>query len=31
MHQAGRMRIALHGYNTEEDVRRFFTVLDGAL
>jgi len=31
MHQAGRMRIALHGYNTAEDVHRFFEVLDGAL
>lgn len=31
MHQAGRMRIALHGYNTQADVERFFTVLDRAL
>ena len=31
MHQAGRMRLALHGYNTDEDVRRFFEVLDNVL
>lgn len=27
MHSAGRMRIAIHGYNTEEDVDRFLSVL----
>lgn len=27
MHNAGRIRIAIHGYNTEEDVHRFLNVL----
>lgn len=27
MHNAGRIRIAIHGYNTEEDVRKFLSVL----
>lgn len=27
MHNAGRIRIAVHGYNTAEDIRRFLTVL----
>jgi selenocysteine lyase/cysteine desulfurase len=27
MHNAGRIRIALHGYNTREDVKRLFEVL----
>jgi len=31
MHQAGRMRLALHGYNTSEDVAKFFQALDSAL
>lgn len=31
MAQAGRMRIAIHGYNTEQDIERFLTVLTGAL
>ena len=31
MAQAGRMRVAIHGYNTEEDITRFLTVLTGAL
>jgi len=31
MHQAGRLRLALHGYNTPADVNRFFEVLDLAL
>ncbi len=29
MHQAGRIRVALHGYNTEEDVERLLAVLEG--
>jgi cysteine desulfurase/selenocysteine lyase len=28
MHHAGRIRLALHGYNRPEDVERFFAVLD---
>jgi selenocysteine lyase/cysteine desulfurase len=28
MHHAGRIRLALHGYNTRDDVDRFFEVLD---
>lgn len=31
MHNAGRIRIALHGYNTQEDVDRFLSVLGGLL
>lgn len=31
MHQAGRLRVALHGYNTPGDVERFFGALDGLL
>ena len=31
MHQAGRMRVALHGYNTQEDVNQFLTTLRAAL
>lgn len=31
MHQAGRMRISLHGYNTESDVRKFFEVFDAVV
>jgi selenocysteine lyase/cysteine desulfurase len=31
MHHAGRIRIALHGYNTEEDVTRLLTVLRRVL
>lgn len=31
MHHAGRIRMALHGYNTEEDVSRFLEVLGRAL
>jgi cysteine desulfurase / selenocysteine lyase len=31
MHQAGRLRLALHGYNTDADVSRFFEVLDSIL
>lgn len=31
MHHAGRIRIALHGYNTTGDVVRLLSVLDGAL
>jgi len=27
MHHAGRIRIAVHGYNTEDDIRRFLRVL----
>lgn len=29
MHHAGRLRVALHGYNTEEDVARLLAVLEG--
>ncbi len=31
MHQAGRLRVALHGYNTQEDVSQFLTILDTVL
>jgi len=31
MHQAGRMRLSFHGYNTPDDVQRFFEALDKAL
>lgn len=31
MHHAGRIRIALHGYNTEDDVTRLLSVLKQAL
>jgi len=31
MHTAGRMRVALHGYNTAADVERFLAALAGAL
>jgi len=31
MHQAGRLRVALHGYNTQEDVQRLFASLDANL
>ena len=31
MHQAGRLRVALHGYNTANDVSRFFEILDNCL
>ena len=31
MHQAGRLRIAVHGYNTKEDIARFLYKLAGAL
>jgi selenocysteine lyase/cysteine desulfurase len=31
MHQAGRLRVALHGYNTFADVERFLSALHGAL
>ncbi len=31
MGQAGRMRVAIHGYNTAEDVDNFLNVLAGAL
>lgn len=31
MHQAGRLRVALHGYNTSADVERFFYALDDLL
>lgn len=31
MHQAGRMRVAVHGYNTEEDVEKLLATLRGAL
>ncbi len=31
MHQAGRIRVAIHGYNTEEDVERLLSVLKAAL
>ena len=29
--QAGRIRIAIHGYNSETDIEHFLTVLTGAL
>ena len=31
MSQAGRMRVAIHGYNNAADIDRFLTVLTGAL
>jgi len=31
MHQAGRLRLSLNAYNTEEDVQTFFRVLDKTL
>ena len=31
MHQAGRLRVAVHGYNTQADITRFLTTLDRAL
>jgi len=31
MHHAGRLRMALHGYNTSRDVEKFLEVLRGAL
>ncbi|MFM8498368.1 MAG: aminotransferase class V-fold PLP-dependent enzyme [Planctomycetia bacterium] len=31
MHTAGRMRVAIHGYNTAADVERFLAVLASAL
>lgn len=31
MHHAGRIRVALHGYNSEEDVERLFGTLRSAL
>ena len=31
MHQAGRLRLSFHGYNTLDDVRRFFEALDHSL
>jgi selenocysteine lyase/cysteine desulfurase len=31
MHQAGRLRVAVHGYNTEADITHFLSTLDGAL
>lgn len=31
MHQAGRLRVALHGYNTGDDVSRFFEIFDSVL
>ena len=31
MHHAGRIRVALHGYNTSVDVERLLTELEGAL
>jgi selenocysteine lyase/cysteine desulfurase len=31
MHNAGRIRIAVHGYNTREDIRRFLQVLGSLL
>lgn len=31
MHQAGRIRVAIHGYNTAADVRRLLDVLGAAL
>ena len=31
MHHAGRLRMALHGYNKAEDVKKFLEVLKKAL
>lgn len=31
MHQAGRLRVALHGYNTSENVDQFLAALDRAV
>jgi selenocysteine lyase/cysteine desulfurase len=31
MHQAGRLRVAVHGYNTEADITQFLSTLDRAL
>lgn len=31
MHQAGRLRVAVHGYNTEADISQFLSTLDRAL
>ncbi|MBM3823677.1 MAG: aminotransferase class V-fold PLP-dependent enzyme [Verrucomicrobia bacterium] len=31
MHHAGRIRVAVHGYNSEEDIERFLRGLDQAL
>mgnify|MGYP003314098625 len=31
MNHAGRLRMALHGYNTAADVEKFLSVLKGAL
>ena len=31
MHQAGRMRVAVHGYNTQEDIEKLLATLRGAL
>ena len=28
MHQAGRIRIAIHGYNSPEDISRLLSVLE---
>jgi selenocysteine lyase/cysteine desulfurase len=28
MHQAGRIRIAVHGYNSQEDVSRLLSILE---
>jgi len=31
MHNAGRIRIAVHGYNTQNDIQQFLRVLDTLL
>ncbi len=31
MHQAGRMRVAVHGYNSADDIAEFFQILDEVL
>lgn len=31
MHQAGRMRVSIHGYNTSQDVERFLAILKKIL
>ena len=31
MHNAGRIRIAVHGYNTQDDIGRFLRVLGTLL